>query len=286
MFGQTFYNGIMRKYILYFGQMFNDIYINRTDSSNNVIQSAKVPLVYASKEKFLDRVLGDPNLTKPVAVDLPRMYFLMTTVEYDGSRKLNPINKIYNKEANSSVIQWVWNPVAYNFMFSLGILVKNAEDGTKILEEILPYFTPSFTSTLNIIPSMNIQHDIPVSIQSITYQDLFDGPWTQRKSMMWTINFIMKGYLYGPISESGPIKKLHINFKIPSTNTASEGVGNTVTTENIYAQVGLSANGTPAANVATSIPIADITITDDWGAIVGFDNDAEDVETSNITISE
>jgi hypothetical protein len=271
----------MRRYILYFGALFNDIYINRYDSSNNVIQSTKVPITYASKEKFLERVLGDPNLTKPVAIDLPRMYFLLTSLAYDGQRKLNPSRQIFYK-ANTATIDSIYNPVAYNFFFSLGILVKNAQDGTKIMEEIVPYFTPSFTSTLNVLPEMEIQHDIPLSIQSITYEDLFEGAWTQRKSMMWTINFIMKGYLYGPITESGLIKQMHVNFRIPTTNTASEGIGNTAISEHLYAQVGLTANGTPANTVATSIPIADITITEDWGKIIGFDNDAEGVESSNI----
>lgn len=273
MFGQTFYNGIIRKYVLWFGSLFNDISINRFDGNGNVIQTAPIPISYASKEKFLARVLGDPNLEKPVAIDLPRMYFLMTSMMYDGDRHLNMVRKIYQSNTTSQSIQWVYNPVPYNFYFSLGIMVKNAEDGTKILEEILPYFTPAFTATLNIIPEMGIQHDIPLVLNSINYTDTFEGPFTDRKAMMWTLNFEMKGYLYGPINANGPIKQLHVNFRIPSTNTASEGVGQTPIAEHIYEQVGLTANGTPTSNASLSIPIADITIDDDWGTVIEFIDD-------------
>lgn len=280
MFGQTFYNGIIRKYILWFGTLFNGITINRTDSSGNIIQSAPIPISYASKEKFLARVLGDPNLTKPVAIDLPRMYFLLTSMMYDGERHLNQITKVYNANNAASKISWVYNPVPYNLYFSLGIMVKNAEDGTKILEEILPYFTPAFTATLRLIPEMNIEHDTPLTLNLMTYQDVFEGQFTERKAMMWTLNFEMKCYLYGPINQNGPIKKVYVNFRLPSTNTAAEGVGNTPVSEHIYEQVGLTANGQPTSNAAASIPVADINITDDWGVVVEIINDNENLTKS------
>lgn len=265
----------MRRYILWFGTLFNDITINRNDANGQVIQSAPIPISYASKEKFLARVLGDPKLDKPVAIDLPRMYFLMTTLMYDGTRHLNQTRKIYNKTANTAntTMQWIFNPVAYNFYFSLGIMVKNAEDGYKILEEIVPYFTPAFTATLKIIPEMNIEHDIPLILNSINYEDVFAGAFTERPAMMWTLNFEMKGYLYGPINTNGLIKQVHVNFRTPTTNTAAEGVGITPVAEHIYEQVGLTANGQPTSNASLSIPISEINITDDWGTVIEIIDD-------------
>ena len=152
MFGQTFYWQTIRKYVSLFGTLFDDIHIIRTNTSGQETAYIKVPITYAPKEKMLARVQQDPNIDRPTAtLTMPFMSFEMTDVKYDGDRKLKTIQRTANKlTTNASSLQYQYMPVPYNFGFKLFIMVKNAEDGTKIVEQILPYFTPDFTVTKNV----------------------------------------------------------------------------------------------------------------------------------------
>lgn len=273
MFGQTYYHGTIRRFVVFFGSLFADIYINRTDSNNDVVESMRVPIMYGPVEKFLARVEADPDLTKPVAIDLPRMSFALTSMMYDGDRKLETTRKIYLKN-NDQKISYIYNPVPFNFFFTLSVMVKNAEDGTKILEQILPYFTPDWTATLNLVPEIGETKDIPVVFNTINTEDIYEGDFTKRKAIVWNLNFTLKGYLYGPLNSVGLIKQVFVNFYIPTTNTAAEGVGNSTLQEHIYIQPGMDANGNPTSNVSISIPPDEINLTDDWEYIVQIINDA------------
>lgn len=229
----------------------------------------RVPLSYGPKEKFLSRVLEDPDLTKPVAIVLPRISFELVNMVYNPERKLNKAGRIYTRP-NSNTLSSVYNPVPYDLFFSLYIMVKNAIDATRIVEQILPYFTPNWTARLTVIPEMNIEHDIPIVLTSTNFTDTYTGDFTQRRVIIWQLNFTMLGYLYGPVENSGQIKQIYINFRIPTTNTAAEGVNITPIDENIYIQPGLTIAGQPTTNAAISIPPADINENDNWGYIVEF----------------
>lgn len=269
MFGQTFYFSTMRKYVTLFGTLFNDIHITRTDKSGNTTVFMKIPITYAPKEKMLARVQQDPNIDRPTAtIPLPMMSFEMTSVTYDSNRKLNTINRSAVKSNNPNILKYQYNPVAYNIGFRLYILVKNAEDGTKIIEQILPYFTPDFTTTIHLIPEMEITMDIPVVLNNVMQEDTYDGNFKERRALIWTLDFTLKGYLYGPVKQSKIIKFANTVFYVANTADIRDSVD--VKTWDSYVRItpGLTANGEPTSNAALSVNTNLIEATDDYGYII------------------
>jgi hypothetical protein len=270
MFGQTFYFQTIRKYVTLVGTLFDDISIIRTDSNGDMTALIKVPITYAPKDKMLARIQQDPNIDRPTAtITLPVMSFEMTNVRYDGARKLHTVGKVAYGNTTPGSLKYQYNPVPYNFDFELHILVKNAEDGTKIVEQILPYFTPDFTVSVNLIPEMGITMEIPVVMNGISQQDTYNGSFTERQSLTWTLGFTVKGYLYGPVKSSAIIKYANTVFYTPEVADGMlyTAVGNTPATAWIQTQPGLTANGQPTSNAAASIPVSSILATDDYGFV-------------------
>lgn len=269
MFGKTFYFQTIRKYVTLFGTLFNEIHISRTTTANTTAVFMKVPITYAPKEKMLARVQQDPDIDRPTAtIPLPMMSFEMTNVTYDPNRKLPTIIRSAVTSNNANILKYQYNPVPYNFGFRLYILVKNAEDGTKIIEQILPYFTPDFTTTVNLIPEMEIKMDIPVVINNISQEDTYDGNFAQRRALIWTLDFTLKGYIYGPVRTSPVIKFANTVSYIANTADITNSVANVeyVVYENI--KPGLTANGEPTSNASLSVNTALIQATDDYGYII------------------
>ena len=203
MFGTYFYHQTSRKMVVAFGSLFNNIEVRRTDSSNAVVEVIKIPLSYGPKDKMLVRISSDPNLNPKVALTVPRMGFELTSMTYDGARKLNTMNRNVKKGTTGLKIQF--HPVPYNWDFSLYIFVKNAEDGTQILEQILPYFTPEFTVTMALVSSMGEKRDIPLVLNSVTSEDTYEGDFATRRSIIWTLSFLMKGFLYPSITDNAKV---------------------------------------------------------------------------------
>jgi hypothetical protein len=221
---------------------------------------------------MLARTQQDPNIDRPTAtMTMPFMSFEMTDVRYDSNRKLKTIGRSANLLANTpGSLQYQYNPVPYNFNFRLYIFVKNAEDGTKIVEQILPYFTPDFTVTVELIPQMNELKDIPVVLNDVSQEDTYSGNFTERQALIWTLDFTVKGYLYGPVRTSPIIKFVFANYYTPNVpdgelNTA---VGNTSAASQTLDQPGLTANGQPTTNAAASVPVTQIQATDDYGFVI------------------
>jgi hypothetical protein len=280
MFSKTpFYFSLIRKYIITFGTLFNNIYITRTDKNGNVTLLERVPITYGPKDKMLTRVVQDPNIDRPTATyPLPMMSFEMTGFDYDGSRKLQTINRSSANDPNDkSKRRYQYNPVPYNIGFELNILVKNAEDGTKIVEQILPYFTPDWTVTANIIPEMGIKQDIPIILNRVNLDDVYDGEFTTRRSMIWTLDFTLKGYLYGPVKTAKVIKYANTQFFVPDAADGQlpSAVGDSSVVSYIQIQPGLLANGSPTSNSSLSIPVADIVASDDFGFVIDITDPAE-----------
>ena len=257
------------------GTLLNQIRITRTNSSGDVTALLKVPITYAPKDKMLARITQDPGLDAQTAVaPLPMISFEMGKMNYDGSRKLNTIGKVSVKDStDADKFKYQYNPVPYNIDFKVYVYAKNAEDGTKIIEQILPYFTPDWTTTCNLIPEVNVTMDIPIILNNISYSDTYDGAYSERRAIIWQLDFVLKGYLYGPIKTSGIIKFVKTNFYIPTTNTAVQGRGITPLAERITVQPGLDANGDPInyyggpnANTGT-VPYIEINSDDDYGFI-------------------
>lgn len=272
MFGHTFYHETIRKYIILFGTLFNDIYIQRNDNSGTNIQNIKIPISYAPRDKILSRLDTDPGLNRQVAVTLPRMSFDMSAMTYDPERKLNTIQKNIalvkrsdglENEQEKSNLKSVYNPVPYTMNFSLYVYVKNAEDGTKILEQILPFFTPDWTATVNLLPEMEITQDIPTVLNSVSTEDIYEGDFITRRALIHTLEFTMKGYVFGPVSKSGVITLANTNFFI---DTDTIGSSNTIV-ETIDTRAGLLANGSPTSNASLTIGRDEIDANDNFGYI-------------------
>lgn len=249
MFGTPYYFSTIRKYVILVGTLFNNIRITRTDSSGNQTALLKVPITYAPKDKMLARVLQDPNIDRQTAtIPLPVISFEMGKMTYDGTRKLNTIGRIAAKDAdNPSKSKYQYNPVPYNIEFKVYVYAKNAEDGTKIIEQVLPYFTPDWTTTVNLIPEMNVNMDIPIILNNISYSDNYDGQFVNRRAIIWTLDLVLKGYLYGPVRKSNIIKFVTTNFYTPSVpdGNLSIAVANTPLAEKVTVQPGLNANAEP-----------------------------------------
>jgi T4-like virus Myoviridae tail sheath stabiliser len=271
MFNQQYYFQTIRKYVSLFGTLFDEITISRTNHAGHLEALIKVPITYAPKEKMLARVNQDPNIDRPSAtVTLPFMAFEMTSIGYDGSRKLPTTNRIAQSDTtNANNFKYQYNPVPYNIGFRLYVYVKNAEDGTKIIEQILPYFTPEFTVSVNLIPEMNVSMDIPIVMNSVSQEDTYSGSFTERQALIWTLDFTLKGYIYGPIKTSAIIKFANSVIYLPGADVAviTEAPGNVVFNTATTIQPGLTANGTPTSNAAASIPVNQITANSDFGYV-------------------
>jgi len=269
MFGHTFYFSTIRKYVILFGKLFNDIHVTRTDASGNTGSLLKVPLSYAPKEKMMTRFDNDPGIDREAAVILPRMSFEMQTLSYDASRKLNTLGKVTVKDTTANKLKYQYNPVPYNFDFTLYVYVKNAEDGTKIIEQILPFFTPEWTSTVSLIPELGINMDIPIILNSVTTEDTYDGDFKTRRALIWTLNFTLKGYIYGPIRRNAVIKFANTTFYIPDPSIINlrNAVGNSSPSDRVTVAPGLDANGDPTSNASISISRDLIEADDDFGYI-------------------
>ena len=262
MFGTQYYHQTLRKYVIMFGNLFNDIRVKRINAAGQVIQNLDVPIAYGPKQKFLVRLAQDPNLDRDVAVQLPRIGFELIGINYAGDRKL--ASTIRNRAVSitdNSVMKNQYTPTPYDINFQLSIFVKNADDGTQILEQILPFFTPEWTTTVNLIPEMNIKMDIPLVLQGVNYEDVYEGDFETRRTIIWTLDFIAKGYLYGPVRNSGVINRSVTNlFDALPRNTETA-------VANVAVVAGLTANGTPTNLANLTIERSQIFQDSDYGFI-------------------
>ena len=209
MFGNYFYNESMRRMTIGFGQIFNNIQIKRKDSTGKVIQTIRVPLAYGPKEKFLVRLDQQSSLSnREFAITLPRMGFEISSIAYDPTRKLTRIQRFKRVKTNKDgkVLDFNYTPVPYNISYNLYSFTASAEAGLQIIEQILPFFQPDFTVTINAIPDLDIKRDIPIVLNSVNYEDTYSGDFTTRRAVIYTLNFTAKTYLFGPSTSQKVIK--------------------------------------------------------------------------------
>jgi hypothetical protein len=212
MLGTQFYHESIRKVIVSFGTMFNNINLVRKDNSGNISQSMKVPLAYGPREKFLVRLNEDADLTKQVAITLPRIGFEIQNLEYDSARKLNRVQRFKKvKGANAKQLDAQYMPVPYNLSIELYVMAKQSDDALQIVEQILPYFQPDYTLTINDNVSMDSKRDVPIVLNSISYEDNYQGDFTTRRALIYTLSFTAKFYLYGPVTSSKVIKTVQVD---------------------------------------------------------------------------
>ena len=213
MLGQQFYHETMRKVVVAFGTMFNDIHLVRQNNAGEVTQTMKVPLAYGPKSKWLARLREDPNLTKKVAVTLPRIGFEIQTISYDSTRKLNSIQKLkkVNSSAQGKTMSQQFMPVPYNMDFQMSVMAKNSDDALQIVEQILPFFQPDYTVTLNDNTAMGTTRDVPIVLTNVGYEDNYESDMITRRAIIYTLDFTAKFYLYGPVTDQKVIKTVQVD---------------------------------------------------------------------------
>jgi len=222
MLGTQFYNQAVRKTVISFGTLFNNIELKKT-VNGQVLETEKVPLAYGPKQKFLYRLQGNANDGRKVAITLPRIYFEMTGIDYDAARKTPPTQKYKaiipdgGASANAEQVRTQYVPVPYNISFEVGILCKSQDDGLQILEQILPFFQPSFSMSLKFIPDMDEVRDVAVVLNSVDFDDDWEDDFSTRRSITYSMQFTAKSYIYGPYSKADVIRKSRIIETIGDT---------------------------------------------------------------------
>ena len=207
---EYFYNEILRRTIISFGTLFNGITVKQEDST------IKVPLAYGPTQKFLARLEQTPDLNKSTAITLPRMSFEFTGLTYDPSRKVTTTQTFTVKDPTTGKdSKKAYLPVPYNMQFELAIMCKLNDDALQITEQILPYFQPAYNVTVTLVESIKEKRDIPIVLENITMQDDYEGDFTQRRVLLYTLRFTAKTYLFGPVSDASKdiIKKSTVNYR-------------------------------------------------------------------------
>ena len=212
MLGQQFYHESIRKVIIAFGTTFNNIQLVRKDNAGNIKQSMKVPLAYGPRQKWLVRLDENVDLSKTVAITLPRIGFEIQNLAYDPTRKLNRVQKFKKvKGTNDDRLDSQYMPVPYNLNIQLYIMAKESDDSLQIVEQILPYFQPDYTLTINDMTDMGIKRDVPIILNNIAYEDNYQGDFETRRALIYTLDFTAKFYLYGPVTSQSVIKTVQVD---------------------------------------------------------------------------
>ena len=307
MLGITYYHETIRKYVAVFGTLFNDINIQRKNSAGVITEQIKVPIAYEAKDKLILRMragVADPA----VAATLPRMGFVMNGITYDGTRKLNTMGQVYaaNTAASTSTIMKQYNPVPYNFDFALSAMVDNSEDGAQIFEQIVPFFTPEFTVSVNLVPSMNVKPDVTIILNGTTVEDSYEGDFTARREIIWSFTFQLKGYIYPDVKSGSVTKSVIVNLRMPAEEAdvpeyiiledstdfsinyllLDADAGSPTATGIMKFITETSSTGTGAAGIKSRLTVTpgpgDVTANDDFGYSTTIEHFDDNIDT-NIT---
>jgi hypothetical protein len=260
MFGHSsYYHGVLRKYVVMFGNMFNDIDVVRYTNAGVASKTIRVPIAYGPKEKYLVRLRADPNLDRDVAIQLPRLAFEITNINYSPNRSLNKLTRNVGINVNdNNKFKSIWTPTPYDINFSLYGMFANQEDAVQVVEQILPFFRPEWTHTLNLVPQIGDKYDIPTVLNDLSIEDTYEADFQTRRAIIYTFNFTVKGYLFGPTTNRGVIKRAIVDL---SANSVS-GVPNNI---RLDINPGLLANGSPTTNATASIATSQISANTDYG---------------------
>ena len=308
MLGITYYHETIRKYVAVFGTLFNDINIQRRNSSGVITEQIKVPIAYEAKDKLILRTRA-VQAEGSVAVSLPRMGFVMNGITYDGTRKLNTLGQVYaaNTAASTSTLMKQYNPVPYNFDFALTAMVDSSEDGAQIFEQIVPFFTPEFTVSVNLVPSMNVKPDVSIILNGTTVEDSYEGDFTTRREIIWTFTFQLKGYIYPDVKTGSVTKSVIVNLRMPAQEAdvpeyiiledstdfsinyllLDADAGSPTATGLMKFITEASSTGTGAAGIKSRLTVTpgpgDVTANDDFGYTETFEYFDDNIDTNLTT---
>jgi len=218
MLGTYFYHEIIRKTVIAFGTLFNDVHVRHQDSSGKDLNDIKVPISYGPRQKFLARLEQQPDLNRAVQIELPRMSFEVNNISYDPSRKAGVTQTFKAKDGKN--YKKVFMPVPYNLGFELNILTKLQDDSLQIIEQVLPFFQPGFTLSIDLAKSIGEKRDVPIVLDSIEFTDDYEGNFETRRALIYTLSFTAKTYMFGPIADTtdGLIRKVQLDY-YTDTNT-------------------------------------------------------------------
>ena len=271
-----FYNETTRRYVALFGTLFNQLKIERSDNAGTKIQSMIVPLSYAPFQKVLSRLQQDPDLlnSRKTAMTLPRMSFEITSLNYDAQRKIGSTQKMRKsaKAENESSRNFVHSSVPYNLEFSLYIMTKYSEDATKIMEQIIPFFTPDWTVTAKMVNDLD-PIDIPIILNSVTTEDLYEGDYESRQTILYTLTFTLKGWYFGPEKKQKVIKFIDVDMMTDTESNAPRQEGVTI-------KPGLDSNGNPLTEDGIAVT-ATANLTNGQVSGITIINDGENYNPNN-----
>ena len=228
MFGTYFYNETIKRAISIFGTLFNNIYIKKTKSDGTVLTQQIVPISYGPKQKFLLRLQDDAKARdgSVTSISLPRIAFELTGLEYDPTRQQNKLIRAEKRVLESGKRGFQYQPAPYNLSFSLSVLAKNVIDAIQVVEQILPYFQPEYTVAMKMVDSMDEVRDVPVILNSVAMEDMYEGAFEERRVIEYTLEFTMKLYFFGPVYTGEVIKNViertYINDQVQTGFTTSE----------------------------------------------------------------
>lgn len=270
MFNAIFYHNLTRKYSTVFGSYFEDIIVRRFDKSNNTVQTVPVPIKYASKQYYIQQ-LTRPQEDVKVQMQLPSISFMLNNISYDAQRRVSQLNKnVRILENNTKTLKSQFTPMPYLLDFDLTIWARSHDDAWQIMEQIVPYFTPSFTSEIKLIPDMDIKLDTKTTFQGISMQDNPEGSVNDTFTFVWTLNFQMECWYFGPISNQGVIKRVQLDFIAVPGSGPMESTPNFTEygrSSRVVLTPGLTANGEPTTDPNNTIPYDEIEWHDPYGII-------------------
>lgn len=258
MLGHTWYNEQIKRYVAVFGTMFNDIIVNKREADGTLAKQVRVPITFGPKERFLVRRAEDPKLDRAYSLSVPAMAFEMNGVIYDSARKLGTTHRYYaprrdDPDAHSAL----WQPVPYDLSFQLNIITRSYDDACQIVEQILPFFTPEWSNEVILVEDPYVAVDVPLVLVGVSNTDMYEGDFKERRNVMWTLDFIMKAWFFGPTANKKVIKVSKVDMFV-----GEKAVVKTQVTP------GLTEDGEPTTNPALTIPYQDINADDPWDYVV------------------
>jgi len=266
MLGHTFYHSLLRQYSIMTGNLFNDIVVRRTDPGGNAVTVIQVPIQYGPKRKWAVALATDPT-ARTVAVQYPRLSFFFNSVTPDLTRQLSPLNRLANITEDKNTMYSMFQPLPVTIDMELCAVAKNMDDAAQIAEQIFPYFSPDFTQSAKLVPTINKVWDVVFRLRENQIEEIYDGAFDKRQSILWTFHFNVDAWMFGPVQKQGVIKRVQADIMaVPGDGpvTAAE-IHKYGRVSRIEVTPGLTADGKPTTVRSESVPWASINQEDDYG---------------------
>ena len=280
---EYFYNEILRRTIIAFGTLFNGITVKQSggDTDASII---RVPLAYGPTQKFLARLTQSPDLSKGTAITLPRMSFEFTGLTYDPGRKVTTTQQFTVKDpTDGSESKKAYMPVPYNMQFELALMCKLNDDALQVTEQILPYFQPAYNLTIELVDVIKEKRDVPIVLENITMQDDYEGDFTSRRVLLYTMRFTAKTYLFGPVATATKdiIRKATVTYLAGGSTSVERDLRYSVQPRAVKSYTG-TVVGNLAADVGTSDNVIKVNDASSISVQNYYEIDGEEVYVTRI----